>query len=162
DLFWGVMTHDKISCRGRMSRSTRMRICDSKLARRAAAFCLFVICAHVAPAFAAEAKHGMVVTVHPLATDAAVEVLRDGGNAIDAAVAAALTLGVVDGHNSGIGGGCFMLLRTADGSIHALDGREMAPAGATRDMFLRDGKPDTSLSQTGALASGVPGSLAVY
>jgi gamma-glutamyltranspeptidase / glutathione hydrolase len=106
--------------------------------------------------------HGAVATVHPIATDAAVEVYKRGGNAVDAAVAAALTLGVVDGHNSGIGGGCFMLIRLADGTVVALDGREMAPAAATRDMFIRDGKADTRLSQTGPLASGVPGSLAVY
>jgi gamma-glutamyltranspeptidase/glutathione hydrolase len=55
-----------------------------------------------------------------------------------------------------------MLIRTADGRNIALDGREMAPAAATRDMFVRDGKADTSLSQTGALASGIPGSVAVY
>ncbi|RXM20435.1 gamma-glutamyltransferase, partial [Citrobacter sp. AAK_AS5] len=85
-----------------------------------------------------------------------------GGNAVDAAVAAALTLGVVDGHNSGIGGGCFMLIRRADGSILAIDGREMAPAAASRDMYLRAGKSDPTLSQTGALAAGVPGSLAAY
>jgi gamma-glutamyltranspeptidase/glutathione hydrolase len=110
----------------------------------------------------AESKRGMVVTVHLLATDAATKVMADGGNAIDAAVAAAFMLGVVDGHNSGIGGGCFMLIRTADGTTVALDGREMAPAAATRDMFIRDGTADTSLSQTGPLASGVPGSVAVY
>ncbi len=110
----------------------------------------------------ATASQGMVATGHPLATDAAVNVLRQGGNAVDAAVAAALTLGVVDGHNSGIGGGCFMLIRAADGTTVALDGRETAPAAATRDMFLRDGKADTRLSQIGALASGVPGSLLVY
>src|SRR3954452_12366876 len=114
------MTHDKISCSVRMSRSMRMRICDSKSARRAG-FCFILMCAFVAPAFAAEAKHGMVVTVHPLATDAAVKVLHDGGNAIDAAVAAGLTLGVVDGHNSGIGGGGLMLLRQAGGKFYALD-----------------------------------------
>ena len=110
----------------------------------------------------AESKRGMVVTVHPIATDAATKVMADGGNAIDAAVAAAFMLGVVDGHNSGIGGGCFMLIRTAEGKNIALDGREMAPAAATRDMFVRDGKADTSLSQTGPLASGIPGSVAVY
>src|SRR5688500_1258948 len=110
----------------------------------------------------AESNKGMVVTVHPIATDAAAKVMHDGGNAIDAAVAAAVTLGVVDGHNSGIGGGCFMLIRTADGRTIALDGREMAPAAATRDMFIRDGKGDTHLSQTGPLAIGIPGSVAVY
>lgn len=116
----------------------------------------------VAPAKAAYGVHGMVASVHPLATQAGVNVLKSGGNAIDAAVAVALTLGVVDGHNSGIGGGCFMLIRRADGSFVAIDGREMAPAAATRDMFIRNGKGDTELSQTGALASGVPGALAAY
>ena len=88
----------------------------------------------------AHGGRGIVATVHPLATDAAVETFKNGGNAIDAAVAAALTLGIVDGHNSGIGGGCFMLIRLADGRFVAIDGREAAPAGATRDMFVRDGK----------------------
>src|SRR5688500_5536534 len=106
--------------------------------------------------------NGAIATVHPLATDAALEAVRKGGNAVDAAVAAALTLGVVDGHNSGIGGGCFFLVRTARGSVVAIDGRETAPARATRDMFLRDGKAVPALSQAGALSIGVPGSLAVY
>lgn len=110
----------------------------------------------------ARAEGGMVVTVHPLATEAGVRALREGGNAVDAAVAAAVMLGVVDGHNSGIGGGCFMLIRRADGTVLALDGREMAGSRATREMFVRSGRADTELSQTGALASGVPGSLAVY
>ena len=105
---------------------------------------------------------GMVATVHPIATEAAINAFKRGGNAIDAAVAAALTLGVVDGHNSGVGGGCFMLIRLASGKFVAIDGREMAGAAATRDMFVRDGKANTVLSQTGALASGVPGSLAAY
>jgi gamma-glutamyltranspeptidase/glutathione hydrolase len=85
-----------------------------------------------------------------------------GGNAIDAAVAAALTLGVVDNHNSGLGGGCFILVRRADGQIVAIDGRERAPAAATRDMFLRDGKAVPELSRTGPLAVGVPGALSAY
>ncbi|MFN4242104.1 MAG: gamma-glutamyltransferase [Tepidisphaerales bacterium] len=104
----------------------------------------------------------MVVTVHPLATRAGLDALAAGGNAVDAAVAAALMLGVVDGHNSGIGGGCFLLMRTAGGQLLALDGREMAPAAAGPELYLRDGKPDTRLSQTGPLAVGVPGSLAVF
>ncbi len=105
---------------------------------------------------------GIVSSTHPLATEAGLHVLRQGGNAIDAAVAVGLTLGVVDGHNSGIGGGAFFLIRRAGGELVALDGREMAPASATRDMYLRDGRADTALSQTGALASGVPGALATY
>ena len=105
---------------------------------------------------------GVIATVHPLASEAGADALRRGGNAVDAAVAAALTLGVVDGHNSGIGGGCFVLVRRADGTFLAIDGRETAPAKARRDMFVRGGKADPALSQTGALASGVPGSLAAY
>src|SRR5437870_8281571 len=105
----------------------------------------------------AHGGRGFVATVHPLATDAAVETFKRGGNAIDAAVAAALTLGVVDGHNSGIGGGCFLLIRLADGRLVAIDGRETAPAAATRDMFVRDGTAVPDLSLTGSLAAGVPG-----
>lgn len=111
---------------------------------------------------AAEATHGMVASVNPLATQAGVNVLKSGGNAIDAAVAVGLTLGVIDTHNSGIGGGCFMLIRLANGKTVAIDGREMAPGAATRDMFLRKGKADPELSQTGPLASGVPGELAAF
>src|SRR6266487_2484915 len=110
----------------------------------------------------AHAGRGIVATVHPLATDAAVETFKKGGNAIDAAVAAALTLGVVDGQNSGIGGGCFILIRLADGRFVAIDGRETAPAGATRDMFVREGRADPELSLAGPLAAGVPGALAAY
>ncbi|MEO6182658.1 MAG: gamma-glutamyltransferase, partial [Verrucomicrobiota bacterium] len=110
----------------------------------------------------ATGEHGVVASVNEIATRAGINALKQGGNAVDAAVATALTLGVVDGYNSGIGGGCFMLIRLKDGKFLAIDGREMAPAAATRDMFLRDGKADTELSQLGALASGVPGSLAAY
>jgi gamma-glutamyltranspeptidase/glutathione hydrolase len=110
----------------------------------------------------ATGSRGIVSSTHPIATQAGVDVLKNGGNAIDAAVAVGLTLGVVDGFNSGIGGGCFMLIRRADGKIIALDGREMAPAAATRDMYIRNGKADTTLSQTGALAVAVPGALATY
>ena len=129
-------------------------------------FLLLLVCApgFATPLSGAEilGRNGAVATGHPLATDAAVNAFRAGGNAVDAAVAAALTLGVVDGHNSGIGGGCFFLVRTERGSLVAIDGRETAPAAATRDMFLRDGKVVPELSQTGALAIGIPGSLAAY
>jgi gamma-glutamyltranspeptidase / glutathione hydrolase len=110
----------------------------------------------------ASGQQAIAATGHPLATGAAVEALRRGGNAIDGAVAAALTLGVVDGHNSGLGGGCLMLIRLADGRFVAIDGRETAPAAAFRTMFVRDGQSDTRLSQTGPLAMGVPGALAAY
>lgn len=100
-----------------------------------------------------------VATVNPYATQIAMDTVARGGNALDAAIAATFALGVVDGHNSGIGGGCFILVRLADGRVLAIDGREMAPAAATRDMFLVDGKADAELSRTGALAVGVPGSV---
>ncbi len=125
-----------------------------------------LLCATAAlAAFAAEPiefKQGAVASVHPLATNAGVNALKRGGNAVDAAIATALTLGVVDGHNSGIGGGCFIILRAADGSITCIDGREMAPAKAHRDMYVINGKVDDEASKTGALASAVPGALAAY
>ena len=111
---------------------------------------------------AATASQSMVATVNTYATDAGVRALQEGGNAVDAAIAAALMLGVVDSHNSGLGGGCFVLIRSADGRVTAIDGREMAPAAATRDMFLRDGKADPKLSREGPLAAGIPGALAAY
>jgi gamma-glutamyltranspeptidase/glutathione hydrolase len=117
---------------------------------------------HFANAHTAVAERSMVATNHPIATDAAVDIFREGGNAVDAAVTAALTLGVVDGENSGIGGGCLILIRSADGKLTAIDGREMAPGAAQKEMFLRDGKPVPNASQTGPLASGVPGALAAY
>ncbi len=104
----------------------------------------------------------MIASVHPLATRAGLEAIKAGGNAVDAAVAVGLTLGVVDSHNSGIGGGCFLLLRLPDGKILAVDGRERAPAAVRPETYRRDGKADTRLSQVGALAPGIPGSLAVY
>ncbi len=109
---------------------------------------------------AAPGMHGAVATVHPEATRAGLAALAAGGNAVDATVAAAVMLGVVDGHNSGLGGGCFILARLADGRVVAVDGRETAPGLATRDLYLRDGKVDGRLSQHGVLAAGVPGELA--
>jgi gamma-glutamyltranspeptidase/glutathione hydrolase len=106
------------------------------------------------------AEHGYAATVHPLATAAALEAMKSGGNAVDGAIAAAAMLGVVDGHNSGLGGGCFFLVRKPDGSFLCLDGREKAPAAASREMFVRDGKAVPALSQEGPLAVAVPGWLA--
>ena len=105
----------------------------------------------------------MVATVSPIATQAGLDAIRGGGNAVDAAIAAALMLGVVDGYNSGIGGGCFILIHTPDGKLYAIDGRETAPALAFRD-FYRDenGKLQPTQSQTGARAVAVPGALLAY
>jgi gamma-glutamyltranspeptidase/glutathione hydrolase len=110
----------------------------------------------------ATSHRNMVATVHPLATEAGLRAFDAGGNAVDAAIAAALTLGVVDGFNSGIGGGCFILVRDPAGNFTALDGREIAPAAAHRDMFLADGQPQPDWSRHGPLAVAVPGALAAY
>ncbi|HEY1169850.1 MAG TPA: gamma-glutamyltransferase [Verrucomicrobiae bacterium] len=110
----------------------------------------------------AASPHGVAATVHPLATKVALDTLKKGGNAVDAAIAAGLMLGVVDGFNSGIGGGCFLVIRRANGEVAVIDGREMAPSGATRDMYVKNGKAMPELSLTGPLASGVPGELAAF
>ncbi|UTA46415.1 gamma-glutamyltransferase [Simiduia sp. 21SJ11W-1] len=112
--------------------------------------------------YAHAAEQGAVATVHPLATKAGLNALAEGGNAVDAAIAAAITLGVVDSHNSGIGGGAFVLIRTASGELLAIDGRETAPMAAHRDMYVQEGVANTALSQMGPLAVGVPGSVAAY
>jgi gamma-glutamyltranspeptidase/glutathione hydrolase len=105
----------------------------------------------------ARGRRGVAATVHPLATQAAINAFSRGGNAVDAAVAASLMLSVVDIHNSGLGGGGLALIRTPSGELFALDGRERAPLTASPAMFMRNGVPDPSLSQTGPLAAGTPG-----
>ena len=107
-------------------------------------------------------KQGVVVASHPIAAEIGLDVLKSGGNAVDAAVATALALGVVDQFNSGVGGGGFIVIRMADGAVYTIDGRETAPAAATRDMYVRDGAYDPKLSRVGALAVGVPGVVAAY
>ena len=106
------------------------------------------------------AKHGMVASASPHASRAGVEVLQAGGNAVDAAVTTSLVLSVTEPYSSGIGGGGFaVIFDAASRKVATLDFRERAPAAATRDMYVRNGKADTSLSQTGALAVAVPGQV---
>ncbi len=108
------------------------------------------------------AQHTMVVTIHHDATDAGVSVLRAGGNAVDAAVAVGFALAVVHPAAGNLGGGGFMLLRSAKkGDAHFIDFREEAPGAATANMYLdANGKPIPNASTLGMKAMGVPGSVA--
>jgi gamma-glutamyltranspeptidase/glutathione hydrolase len=109
-----------------------------------------------------EAKNGMVVTSHTLATEVALEVLKKGGNAIDAAVTAGFALAVTQPRSGNIGGGGFMLISSQEKKeVVAVDYREKAPAGASRDMFLgADGNVDQKLSRFSHASAGVPGTVA--
>lgn len=107
------------------------------------------------------AAHAMVVSVHELASHVGVEIMQAGGNVVDAAVATGFALAVVHPAAGNIGGGGFMLIRMADGKAHFLDYREMAPAAATRDMYLdAQGNVIPGASEIGYKAIGVPGSVA--
>lgn len=104
---------------------------------------------------------GMVVSDNPLATQAGMEILNRGGNAIDAAIATAFALAVVDPASSGLGGGGFMVIYSSKARrAHALDFRESAPESARSDLYVRNGKAVPSLSLTGGLAVAVPGQVA--
>jgi len=106
-------------------------------------------------------QRGMVAADARLASEAGASVLELGGNAADAAVATALSLGVVHPHSSGIGGGGFVLYFDAKTkAVTVLDFRERAPACATADMFIRDGAVDPELTVRSGLAVGVPGEIA--
>src|SRR6267378_3704729 len=105
------------------------------------------------------ARHTMVVTAEPHATDIGVEVLKAGGNAIDAAVAVGFALAVTHPYAGNLGGGGFLLARFADGRTTFLDFRECAPAKATRNMYLDANGKVTRDSLVGWRASGVPGSV---
>ncbi len=106
-------------------------------------------------------QHAMVVTIQHDATDAGVTILKQGGNAVDAAVAVGFALAVVYPFAGNIGGGGFMLIRDKHGKTHFLDYRERAPAAATRDMYLdAQGNVVPGMSLIGYKASGVPGTVA--
>jgi len=107
------------------------------------------------------APKAMVATVHPEASKAGAEIMRQGGNAVDAAVAVGFALTVVHPQAGNIGGGGFMLFRRADGEVHFLDYREKAPVKATADMYL-DGQGNVipGMSTVGYKAIAVPGSVA--
>ncbi|HYK63818.1 MAG TPA: gamma-glutamyltransferase, partial [Patescibacteria group bacterium] len=109
----------------------------------------------------ASGAHGMVVSESEDAARAGVEILKQGGNAVDAAVATALAVGVTNPASCGIGGGGFMLIYMAKAhDFYALDYRETAPLQARPDMYMRNGKPDEDLARDGVLGVGVPGEIA--
>ncbi len=109
----------------------------------------------------ARTKHAMVVSVHHLATDAGVEILKEGGNAVDAAVATGFALAVVHPIAGNIGGGGFMLIHLHDGKSTFLDYRERAPLAASVNMYLDgEGNVIPNMSIVGYKAIGVPGSVA--
>ncbi len=114
------------------------------------------------PLSVARSARAMAVTAHPLATEAALEMLRAGGSAADAAVAAQVVLGLVEPQSSGLGGGGF-LVHAHQGKVTAIDGRETAPASAQAERFLdTEGRPlpfDAALA--GARAVGIPGTVAL-
>ena len=117
--------------------------------------------APAAPMHPVHAAHGMVASVQELASRAGTDMMQAGGNAVDAAVATGFALAVVHPQAGNIGGGGFMLIRTADGTTHFIDYREKAPAAATANMYLdSQGNVIENASLVGYKAIGVPGSVA--
>jgi gamma-glutamyltranspeptidase / glutathione hydrolase len=115
----------------------------------------------VVPARAEQAHKAMVVSENALASQAGLAILKQGGNAIDAATATALAVGITNPASCGIGGGGFMLIYIAkEGKFYALDYREVAPHAASADMYYRDGHPIEELAKNGPLAVAVPGEIA--
>ena len=125
-----------------------------------------VLLAFTTPLFAAQrqpvrARHAMVASTSEIASRVGAEVMRKGGNAVDAAIAVGFALTVTLPAAGNIGGGGFMLIRNADGSTEAIDYRERAPLAATRDMYLdAEGKVVPKLSTVGWKAVAVPGTVA--
>jgi gamma-glutamyltranspeptidase/glutathione hydrolase len=114
-----------------------------------------------APINPVHAPHAMVVSRHELASRAGVEMMQAGGNAVDAAVATGFALAVAHPQAGNLGGGGFMLIRTANGETHFIDYREKAPAAATANMYLdAQGNVIEDASVAGYKAIGVPGSVA--
>jgi gamma-glutamyltranspeptidase/glutathione hydrolase len=115
---------------------------------------------HTGKARVLEAPSAMVTSGSPIASDVGRDIMKAGGNAIDAAVAVGFALAVTHPEAGNIGGGGFMVIRLADGTAATIDYRETAPAAATRDMYLDEKGEPTDRSIYGHLAAGVPGSVA--
>lgn len=116
---------------------------------------------HYTPVKRIVVKHGAIATANPLASEIGAMILKKGGNAVDAAIAAQLALAVVYPAAGNIGGGGFMVIHLKNGKNTAIDFREEAPGKATRDMYLdKKGNADPQLSRNGDLSVGVPGTVA--
>ena len=140
-----------------------MRIASFVARLTAAAFMTSPLAGLAASLAPVAAENGMVVTAQHLATRTGVDVLKDGGNAVDAAVATAFALGVLEPNASGLGGGGFMIVKLANmKEAVVVDFRETAPAAAKADMYRigDDGKVAAAANVVGGLASGVPGEVA--
>ncbi|MCH8846478.1 MAG: gamma-glutamyltransferase, partial [Proteobacteria bacterium] len=122
-------------------------------------FLIFLCLFYVSPVTAQTPSSSAIATAHPYATDAGEEILRAGGNAFDAAVAITAVLAVVEPYASGLGGGGFWLLhRAADGKQIMIDGREVAPSSASKNMYLdKNGDIIKGASINGPKAAGIPG-----
>ena len=130
-------------------------------ARKTSLLFLLLLLLWPAALHAQRAGQGIVVSDDKLATEAGMEILKAGGNAVDAAVATAFALGVVDPASSGVGGGGFMVIYQArERKAHVLDFRETAPAAAHKDLYMKGGRVVSNLSLTGSLAAAVPGQIA--
>lgn len=146
-----------------MQKTTRDKIYYASLTGVLLACSLFFSCAgnHLGKNNSGEYRNGMVVSANALASEVGVEILKKGGNAVDAAVAVQFALAVVYPNAGNIGGGGFMVYRSAKGETNTLDFREKAAASAGRDMYLdAAGNPIVEKSLYGQLAAGVPGSVA--
>jgi gamma-glutamyltranspeptidase/glutathione hydrolase len=138
-----------------------LTFCSSSRAQNAAEYRARANSASSWPTKPVRGAHGMVAADEQLASQAGVEILQHGGNAVDAAVATAFALAVVEPAAGNIGGGGFMLVRMADGRTSFLDYREVAPGKATHDMYIKpDGKLDEVASVLGYKSVAVPGTVA--
>ena len=122
-------------------------------------FLFFTLSTSLFAASEIKPSQAAIASAHPLATQAGFEILEQGGNAFDAAVAVSATLAVVEPYSSGLGGGGFWLLHESKNKKDIMiDGRETAPLKATRNMYLdKSGNVISGLSVNGALAAGIPG-----
>jgi len=127
--------------------------------RRITIFLSLILCIQLGARQPVRARHGMVVAQEPIAADAGLQVLKNGGNAVDAAVAVGFALAVTHPFAGNIGGGGFMLIRLANGQSTFIDFRERAPEKASHDMYLDGNGRPTRDSIEGWRAPGVPGSV---